>query len=380
MKRLAFALTGFMFLSNFSFANSISDAQYLETKKFTQEGELMPPSGDYAGETVENDEKRTLILLDNSQKQIFNIDQSDIAFANFRHNGEFYIATIPAMNVDAGNNLDSVTKLVEKATFVKKHWGAKTRPETASVEVHAEMVLDFYKSAKLNLVYNQDKAKSVKNISLNGLVVSIEAIRSKENRHAGFMPAGLKDSLAVGYRVYSLDERAKNYEKETEAEVSKYTLDFSDTMSYHDGAESSVDYFLYNSILASNDYGRNQTYNLFTNNCTNRLFDLLDLSMGYNKSKNFDINYTSIRENYIDYANNDLKDVLGFLSKYVQANPQVDVPPMLLKMLENNGSELALQKLGDLEVASNAEENPRNFLYSLPMFIEGHLKARGLLK
>jgi hypothetical protein len=85
----------------------------------------MPSSGKYAGEFIENDEKRTLIFLTQTEKEIFKIDTQTLAFANFRHNGEFYIATIPAIKVDKNQNIIRGTKVVEKVSFMKEHWAAK---------------------------------------------------------------------------------------------------------------------------------------------------------------------------------------------------------------------------------------------------------------
>ncbi len=94
-------MKNFIWLFSFflSFSVLASSAQEQELSKFLQDKDLMPASGNFAGEYVENDEKRTLIILDDKQKRLFGIDASDMAFSNFRHNGEFYIATIPAMNV-----------------------------------------------------------------------------------------------------------------------------------------------------------------------------------------------------------------------------------------------------------------------------------------
>ena len=177
-------------------------------ERYKQKNELMPATGQFAGETIESKEKRTLILLSDVEKTIFGIDIEDIAFANFRHNGEFYIASIPAIKVDSKQNLKRATKVVKSVSFMKEHWSGKSRPETKSVEVHSELLFDFEKSSGIKLIFNQDKRQDVKGDKrIYGAVLSIEAIRSEENPKADFMPAGLGYNFAVGYRFYSYAER-----------------------------------------------------------------------------------------------------------------------------------------------------------------------------
>lgn len=351
-----------------------------DLKNYLQDNELMPQTGDFAGEIIENDEKRTLVFLTPEQKRLYNIDESDIAVANFRHIGKFYIATIPAINMGEYNNLESISPLIEDATFVKASWAGKVRPETASVEVHSEMLFNLKDTAKIELVFNQDEVKFLeKPIALSGAVLSIEAIRSKDSLDAEFMPAGLGYNFAVGHRIYSLAEREIKYSKAKDTTFKSYKLDFSNTISNR-GDIRPQDYLFYWGLRMSDLYGRSQTYNLLQNNCTNRLFDILDMALSYNNDKGGKIDFSAINENYISWVNQDLDKVIAFLVKMKAAKAGIEYPAEVQQLIATQGKDLTLNTLDQMAISTGAENNPKNFLYQLPMFIEGHLKARGLIK
>ncbi len=225
-------------------------------------------------------------------------------------------------------------------------------------------------------MYNQDRKKAVSDLSLKGLVLSIEAIRSKDNRHAGFLPAGFMNSFAVGYRVYSLEERDNNYKKDEESILTSFDLDFSKVKSFTRKA-SAADYLLYNGIVASNDLGRNQTYNLFSNNCTNRLFDLFDQSMQFRSNEKLDT--IILKREYQKWAEDDLDDIVKFMVTYIEKNPSIPAPPQLLQLTQLSLEDIVTGKFDEEFQSEDASANPKNFLYNLPMFIKAHLEIRGLI-
>ncbi len=362
-----------LLLSAFSFAS-----EKTELKSFLQNNELMPASGAFAGQKIENKEKRSLIFLTPAQKKVFGIDPYDLAFANFRHNETFYIATIPSMKVYADNTLYRASQVVEEVAFVKAHWAAKERPQTASVEVHSELLFKFKNTAGIKLIYNQNKANYIEPIILNKAVFSIEAVRSAAEPNADFFKYAMGDNFAVANRFYSFAERKIRYRNDPGVEFSVFPLDFSNTKSFSQRANSQ-DYLLFQSLSSSHYYGRNQTYNLFTSNCTNRAFDLLDYSMKYNANTTGKINFSYVEENYVQWINDDLDELIDFLA--IMAQSKGYELPIELKYLSKNGSKsLALKYLADMKKTWGTEANMKNVFYNLPMFIEGHLKARGLVK
>lgn len=349
-----------------------------ELKKFLQNKELMPSSGKFAGQYIEGKEKRTIMYLSPAQKRVFGIDTQDLAFANFRHNGKFYIATIPSIKVNSRNELLRASSVIKDVTFVKEHWAGKTRPQTASMEVHAELIFNFKNTSGIFLIYNQsDEQYLSASKRIGGALISIEAIRSEKEPNADFLPLGAGYNFAVGHRFYSLGERELKYRKETAATFTEYPLDFSNTRSYSSKANA-MDNLLFTSLSTSNYWGRNQTYNLMNNNCTNRMFDLLDQAMGYNQRNGGRVNFRALEANYVEWVNNDLKDVIGFIEDYAKLKGIV-LPQEIKNLIDSSASNMALGTISQMR-DNWGENDPKNFLYQLPMFIEGHLKARGLIR
>lgn len=347
--------------------------------RYEQRNQLMPSSGQYAGETIETSSKRTIIILSKTEKQIFGINSDDLAFANFKHNNKFYIASIPAIKLKNQMDLKRASNVVKSVSFMKEHWAGKSRPETVNVEIHSELIFTFEESSGIVLHFNQDDRKEVElGQRIYRAVISIEAIRSEQNLDAGFLPGGLGYNFAVGYRFYSAAQRDIKNETEVAATYTEHELDFSDTVSYSNVANVK-DYLLYQSLKTSHQMGRNQTYNFVQNNCTNRLFDLLDISMGYNKSNGGTVRFDQIGESYIEFVNNDLEGLVGLLSQ-MAADKHIVIPKEVQAVLNQASKGLALEQLEDMQKNYGSQDNVRNLLYALPPFIDGHLKARGLIK
>ena len=62
------------------------------------------------------------------------------------------------------------------------------------------------------------------------------------------------------------------------------------------------------------------------------------------------------------------------------AKAGIEYPAEVQQLIASQGKDLTLNTLDQMAISTGAENNPKNFLYQLPMFIEGHLKARGLIK
>lgn len=343
----------------------------------TQSNDLMPATGKFKGHKIENKEKRTLIRLTSMQKSAFSIPSDALAFGNFLHKGEFYIAYLPTMKVRDDQGVQLLHPTVKKVEFVQKQWAAQIRPETKSLETHAEMTLELLPKSSMVLVYNQNTKKSV-SLKIDKIIFSIEVARSEKALDAPFFPEAFLGNLAVVHRLYSYYEK-QNRSDNHESTYVINKLDFSDTKAFHPKVQRSEDYLLFKAIETSHLYGRNQTYDAFLNNCTNRLFDLLDQSMGYNQSKTKKIDFSKIEEDYVDWVNEDLTQVLDLLKGHISKN-NIKVPQELSLKIEKMSQDLVLNKIDDMKKSWSHEQDMRHFLYGLPSFIEGHLKARGLIK
>ncbi len=355
------------------FAQSIPEI----LNRVSQANDKMPRVGKFRNQTVENNQRRTIMFLDNNEKKAFGISPQSLAFANFRHNGQFFIATIDGMRSNSQGRPQASNNIIEKIILSKKHWAGKTRPETKEMEVHAELLFYFKQNAGVNLIYNQNTKAPLKNSQrLGSLVLSVEAIRSSQHEKAEFFPAALGPNFAIGHRIVSLYERNMQHRDDPERTIKSYKLNLNDTRSRRNSFGSS-EALLAGSLEKSNDLGRKQPYHIVMNNCTNNLFTVLDENMTYNRSRGGKIDYSVIKQDIVDFVNKDLDAMINFLDHMASKN-QNFVDAQTREMLRKYVIEHSLTRAEDIDMSK--VNSPDNLMYQVPAFIDGHLEARGLIK
>ena len=345
--------------------------------RVSQEKDMMPKLGKYKNQTVENGQRRTIMFLTPAEKKTLGIKENIMAFANFRHNNQFFIATIDEMKVDKNSRATSAPSIIEKIILSKKHWAGKVRPATKEMEVHAEVLFYFKSNSGVRLIYNQStQAHVAKAQTLSAAVLSVEAVRSSKAEHAAFFPDALGPNFALGPRIVSLYERNMQHRDDPERMIKSYKLDLSDTVSKRSGLGSNES-LLAAALEKSNDTGRKETYHIIFNNCTNNLFNILDASLTYNKSHGGKIDYSIIKEDIVDFVNKDLENMLSFLEEMADKN-QNSVDAKTKEILRKYIVEHSLSRASDIDMSK--VNSPDNLMYQAPAFIDGHLKARGLVK
>lgn len=334
--------------------------------------EKMPPFGKYAGQIVETERRRALILLTEEEKKSLDIPVEQLAFANFRHAQKFYIATLPGIQVNEKNEIVSTNNIVEKIILSEKHWAAQIRKETRSIEVHSELTFFLKDSQGVQLVLNQDtKTRLKENRELKEpLVFSIEAVKSKDFPQDDFFPAALGPNFALAHRIESNTERNMQHLDDPDRIIVSNKLDFSNTQSRLKNVTSPQDAVLVNSILKSYNSQRSQAYEVLTQNCTNGLFNILDQSLKY-KNK---IDDQKIKAAVLKFTRNDLKKVLIYLKQQKLQAEQTNVA--VSESLDKTLVELSRF----LESQAATAQIDSQFMLTFPAFIQGHLKARGLIK
>ncbi len=345
--------------------------------RVSQEKDMMPRMGKYKNQTVENGQRRTIMFLSKNEKKVLGINPETVAFANYRHNNQFFIASIEGMKVNSQNRPSSSSPLIEKIILSKKHWAGKSRPETKEMEVHAELLFYFKKGKGVSLVYNQNTKSQIKNNQMIGsAVLSVEAVRSSKAEHASFFPDALGPHFALAPRIVSLYERNMQHRDDPERTLTSYKLNLSDTKSKRSGM-AAAEALLAGSLEKSNDTGRKEAYHIITNNCTNNQFEVMDKNISYNKNHGGKIDYSLIKQDIVDFVNKDLDTMLNFLEDMADKNKNV-VDAQTRELLRKYVVEHSLSRASDIDMSQ--VNSPNNLMYQVPAFIDGHLRARGLLK
>lgn len=349
----------------------VENNQLINWSRFTPV-DYMPSQGMYKGQPVETTQKRAVFLLTEQEKINLGIPNDQLAFANFRHSGVFYIASIPGFKMDKNNNLIQTNEVVEKIIFSEKHWSAQNRKETKSVEVHSELSFFLNKNSLITLWYNQDQQTKLPmpRILNESVVYSVEAARPASDKNAQFFPGALGPHFALVFRVESNTERNQQHREDPERTIISNNLDFSGTTSRLSSTINSMDTILYNAILTSEKNQRQQTYQIATNNCTNNLFDLIDHSVKYNQE--FDINV--LKKEIKKFNKNEVPVLITFLknksqeAKKLNINLDSEFNSMVNELVKYNNNQI-----DTLEVSET-------FMLSFPGFLKGHLKARHLIE
>jgi hypothetical protein len=344
-------------------------------ERVTQSNDPMPSSGKFKGQKVENQQRRTIVFLNSSEKKALSLTQDEVAFANFRHNGSFFIASIDGLKSGIDGRPLKSQNIIEKIVLSKKHWAGKTRPDTKEMEVHAELIFYFKAQSGVKLHFNQNSQLKLKVPQrLGSLVLSIEAIRSSEESKSPFFPAALGSHFAIGHRILSLHERNTQHRDDPERTTSSYRLNFADTKSKRE-YNLSEEAILMASLEKSHDLARKQAYNMFNNNCTNNIFRILDENLIYNQSSTGLVNYQLIKEDIVSFVHDDLEVMMNFVENLAQQN-QSYVDLKSLEKLRNYLHRHIINRAEDIQI----KEATGVLLYQVPAFIDGHLKARGLIK
>jgi hypothetical protein len=344
--------------------------------RVSQSKNVMPVLGTYKNQFVENNQRRTLMFLTESEKKLLGIAPHKLAFANFRHNKEFYVATIDHLEVQNSNAI--FTKpIVEKIVLSKKHWAGKIRLELKDLEVHSELVFYLKDGFHVNLVYNQSKKLNQIHSPqiLKSLVLSVEAIRSQKEPNAPFFPGALGPNFAIGHRIVSLYERNEQHRDDPNRTTSSFRINFSQTKANSQSMRPE-ELILIKALYKSNDLGRSETYHIISNNCTNTLFRLFDENLKYNQSTSKKINLSIIKSDVNKFVKNDLNDIIAFLEE-LSNEYKNSLDEKSRNLLREKLINFSSKKINTVEL--EALNNPSEFLFEIPAFINTHLKARGLI-
>ena len=343
-------------------------------KRVVQANDFMPTKGAYARERAENTRARTLVLLKNEEKRAFGIEPSALAFANFRDHEHFYVAYIPGIRVDDKNIPTSSSSVVSEVHAIQEHWAALTKPALAAVEAHTYLRFIFKSGSGVKLVYDQTTQSPVETsrLAISPAVLSIEAIRPASKPSADFMPSALLYDFAIANLFYSQFDRDLWEKDDIGKVVDDFRLNLKASTSRVVGISSPADAILVRSIQTSHNLGRSQTYNFVEDNCTNRLFDLLDNSVTYDRGFDRSILVNEIK---ITIRNNIaqqlvlLKDTVKEKGKDLPASALADLSAMTEQQIATR-----------LVSAAETAEEPKEFGTWIPPFVRPHLAARQLIK
>lgn len=354
-------------ISSLFFITSLIAQADLDFARFEQRNQPMPATGAFAGLEMQYDSKRTLIALTAQEKEELGLAPTDLVVANFWHGQSYYIAQIKGVKVDPqSQEVLEASSLVQNIKYVKEHWSGKTKPETKEVEVHSLLLLTLNKP--LQLLANQDRELILKNpISIKEMVISVEALRAQTQKSAEFLKYAFGPHMGVAHLIYSWEKRLDIKASEPETEYTYYPLVFDQTKSKNPLLDEKSAILL-KGIQNSLTIGRKDTYNAFTYNCTNKLFQLIDDALLTKFDK------TPVISEIKVFVKKDLPGLLSYARKMADAKGEY-VP----QMVQENFSKMIESSLNDLVQNHDPTVDELNAISSMPMFVEGHLQARELL-
>lgn len=359
------------FLVAMALAVSVTAVADIDWARFEQKNDDMPVTGVFRGEKVQYQSKRTLIPLTMGEKKELGLDPRAYILANFWHRNNYYLVEIPGVSVSAlGTSIYYGSPIIEKVEFVKEHWAAKSRPQTSEVEAHSELLFTFKKGQELKLVYDQTKRfKFFMPTRISKAIVSVEALRPVGKEELDFLPYALSANFAVAHLVYSWEQRAIIKSREPETRYDFIPLNFRHQSSQFKNIRSPMTALFIAGIQKSVELARSHAYDMFTYNCTNMLFKLIDETL----SPKFD--FEAVRLYALEFAKNDLPALIDYIEDITREQTK-NIPSDVKAQLKNILQTDFVKNIKE----HKATEEDLDFLLAFPPFVEGHLRARKLIK
>ena len=207
-----------------------SSDQYESPTRYTEN------SINYADLCIDTDRYRSAKILEDNKDVI--------KFANYMHDGEYWIAEI------------SKKAVVEQLYFQIVRFDVVSGITAA----HTQFRIRFKKGSEMKLT---SQVSAAKQIEINDIVISYEAAR----------PVGIPYNFALGaFNNYALVARplsgAQRQAESTKQATEQYTIELANNKEKLQ--------FLISAIRKSDEMGSERIYNTIRPNCTTEVFDLLD--------------------------------------------------------------------------------------------------------
>ncbi|MDH4467491.1 MAG: hypothetical protein QE271_05480 [Bacteriovoracaceae bacterium] len=427
LARLFFYLTSILLNLNSGFSQNQDSVKTINWNRFIPH-DSVPFTSVFKGELTKND-KRTLVLLTELEKQKIGIDKDVLAFANFAKLNpstqkiNFYVIQFPSIKIDTNPSLKNISKIVglrsskdpaeltqieslvyrengviqniKEVTFVKEHWSARARPETYAIEVHCLIKFVFEQGSTFdkylpNLVINQTSIENnqwessvlpTKERVQTNVIISGEAIRAQSHPQAGFFPSAMKLDFAFAHLIYDYEARKSTTISEG-GEYEELPMRFENivpSFKYSKTTKSPKLSLLFEGFHRNLALGRVETYNLFIKNCTNSLFEIMDDVL------KFKADYRFLNDDIVNFIREDAPSLIATLSAKKIENSSL--PPEVAIFLYQSNGEMSeallvnyLKTLESKAAQTTLTKSDIKFLAAWPPFVEGQLKARNLLK
>jgi hypothetical protein len=204
--------------------------------------------GRFQGERINFDAQRSVVALSESQAAQYGAKKGDLAFANFSHEGQFWVAVVPK---NAVKNVD----------LMLEHFPA---PVPAA---HSMLRFRLKEGHEAKLV-PQVTGDTQPGLKMKDLVLSIEATGTRDFNYD--LIDGAQNNFGLSYRLESLADRAKTTQKAGHR-VEQLPLRLTSAQKQN---------ILKESIRTSQQNGNGQAYNTLTKNCTNEAFHIMDRGIG----------------------------------------------------------------------------------------------------
>lgn len=221
--------------------------------------------GKYQGQCMDASEERAAVILSE--------DSTQITFANFWHEGKFWIATVPLNGIDRGifhtEYLESDIPMLKPA--------------------HVQMRFVMKNNFVVQLVPQAGKDKAVPPQTINDLLLSIEYMAPRGVEY-DLIPGELK-AFKIAYTFFSAQAQVDFVKEDVAAG------DGPDTLNQYELKLSGeqLGAVFREAVHESFDYSYDHSYDTLIRNCATRLFNVLDLSLVYQtKVKPFKITILNI--------------------------------------------------------------------------------------
>lgn len=225
-------------------------------------------AGTYAGECVDNEYRRNIVLLSKTDKRLKEVvgtpKKGKVYFANFRHLNRYYIAEYTPGSIE--KTFLVFEKFLEGGLAPRKRSFRGFKGSQLVFTGHIQFRYLLKKGQELVLYDQTSKSRVTKAITINDITYAMYAIRPESLKGQTYEPfgEGINAGYALSHNFLSTHDVAieyKNYVREDKARVGQYKLE-----NYGLDFEK-----MFSALLKQSDElyqsSKTETYDTISNNC-----------------------------------------------------------------------------------------------------------------
>ena len=224
--------------------------------------------GPYKGKCMLDTTNRSVILLDDNEKDHYSLPLNQVALANFSHENKYWIASMDTSGID---------EVIFQTEYFPAAFGIPA--------AHTELRFKMKPGSEINLIeQNPAPGAEPTRMKMSNFTYSVEAVRPFSNEHYDVIK-GVMAHYGLAYRFVSQEDRYIWMVPTSHHTVKQVTLLLNDRQKQE---------ILETAIKLSDQKGMDQIYDTVNYSCTTELFKVVDGVVQYHSFRKMAVHLNAI--------------------------------------------------------------------------------------